>query len=567
MPIRDHLPVHSDPHGVPATDARPWLRHYGSVPTSLEYPATTLPQALEAMAQRTPSAVALEYLGSRITYRELHQAVDRCAGALAAVGARADDRILIALPTCPQGVIAFYAANRLAAVPALIHPASVAAEVAHYLRASGARVAVTLDTCRETLQTAREGTRLEQILLTRIDDTLPSVQAALPAPEPSVRWWRDLMARASPAPAAHLDPDGLAAILFSGGTTGPPKGIMLSSRNLIAEAMGAAAWVGMRPDDVMLAALPIFHGIGLGLCILSVLLTGARAVLVPRFIPAVVAGEIRARRPTLMVGVPTLYEALTREPSLAHGDLSCLRAAFSGADVLPQSVKERFEQMVASHGGRVRLLEGYGLTEAVSGIMAMPLAEAREGSVGLPLPDTLVVICRPGTPEELGPEEEGEICVSGPAVMLGYLDNPADTADVLRRHADGRIWLHTGDLGRRDAEGFFYFTGRLKRMIKTSGFTVNPVQVEAVLLSHPAVAEACVIGVPDRSQIERVKAFVVLRDPNAGGAALEKELIAHCRSQLIKWSCPRELEYRSELPKTRLGKVNLGALNPPPQPQ
>jgi long-chain acyl-CoA synthetase len=543
-----------------ADDPRPWLRHYGAVPASLEYPDTTLPAALAAMAGRIPASVALEYLGSRITYRELHQAVERCAGALVTLGVGPGDRLLISLPTCPQGIIAFYAANHLAAVPAMIHPESAPAEVAHYLRASGARVAVTLATRRRTLETAREGTPLERLLLTREDETAAVPESPGRTPEPGVWWWHELIPRARPAAAAHLDPEGLAAILFSGGTTGLPKAIMLSSRNFIAEAMEAAAWVGMGPDDIMLAALPIFHGVGLGLCVLTVLLTGARSVLVPRFVPSLVAAEIQARRPTLMVGIPTLYDALAREPALARVDFSCLRAAFVGADVLPPPIKERFERLVASHGGRVKLLEGYGLTETVTGIMAMPLTERREGSIGLPFPDTLASICRPGTTHELGPGEDGEICISGPAVMLGYLDDPRGTAEVLRRHADGRVWLHTGDLGRRDEEGFFYFTGRLKRMIKSSGFTVNPVQVEEALLSHPAVAEAFVVGVPDPSQIERVKAFVVPRGPEAAGPGLERELIAHCRQRLIKWSCPREVEFREELPKTRLGKVDLAAL-------
>lgn len=552
-------------------DDRSWLRHYGTVPSSLDYPSTTLPQALEAIARRMPDAVALEYLGSRITYRALVVAVDRCAGALGVCGVRPGDKVLISLPTCPQGVIAFYAANRLGAVPAMIHPASAPSEVAYYLRASRARVAVALDTCYDALQEARRETGLEQILLTRIEDPLPAgrrlglqLRSARRAhgipPDSEVRWWRNAMASRPGSPSVHLDPDGLAAILFSGGTTGTPKGVMLSSRNLIAEAMQAAAWVGMQQGDVMLAALPIFHGVGLSLCIFSVLLTGATAVLVPRFSPALIADLIRCRRPSLMVGVPTLYDALTRDSSLADADLSCLRAAFSGADTLPRAVKERFEGIVRRSGGQATLLEGYGLTEAVTAIMAMPMGEEHVGSIGVPLPDTLVAICRPGTGEELPVGEQGEICVSGPTVMLGYLDAPAATAETLLRHADGRTWLHSGDLGWRDVEGFFYFVGRLKRMIKSSGFSVNPAQVESVLLAHPAVADVCVAGVPDPSQVERIKAFVVLREPDRGGPVLAKELIALCRAHLIKWSCPREVEFRRELPRTRLGKVDVNAL-------
>jgi long-chain acyl-CoA synthetase len=258
--------------------------------------------------------------------------------------------------------------------------------------------------------------------------------------------------------------------------------------------------------------------------------------------------------------VPTLYDALAKDPRLARSDLSCLRACFSGADTLPRPVKERFEALVAAHGGKVKLLEGYGLTEAVTAIMAMPLSEYREGSIGIPFPDMDARICRHGTTEELPSGEEGEICVAGPAVMLGYLDDPQATSEALRLHADGRTWLHTGDLGKRDADGFFYFTVRAKRMIKSSGFNVYPAQVEQVLYQHPAVAEACVIGVPDEAQVERVKAVVVLRNPAQESDATAQQLIDFCRERLIRWSCPREIEFRRELPKTRIGKIDFKVL-------
>jgi long-chain acyl-CoA synthetase len=262
----------------------------------------------------------------------------------------------------------------------------------------------------------------------------------------------------------------------------------------------------------------------------------------------------------MIAGVPTLYDALSRDPNFRRADLSCLKAAFSGGDALAAPVKERFERTVTERGGSVRLLEGYGLTEAVTGVMVMPLHAARAGSVGVPLPDVLVTICRPGTDEELADGEDGEICVHGPAVMLGYLDQPTATAQALQRHCDGRTWLHTEDIGHRDADGYFYFRGRIKRMIKSSGFNVYPAEVEQVIDQHPAVAESCVVGLPDPSQGERVKAFVVLRPGQEPGPVLAEEIKAHCRDRLIKWSCPREVEFCRELPHTRLGKVDARAL-------
>ncbi|MDH5334044.1 MAG: AMP-binding protein, partial [Thermoleophilia bacterium] len=376
-----------------------------------------------------------------------------------------------------------------------------------------------------------------------------------------VQWWSELMSTSHPAaPRSEAQPGDLATILYSGGTTGTPKGIMLSHANVVSEGTMVTSWVSLTERDVVLAALPIFHGFGLAALVNAPLMIGARVVMVPVFDPKLIAREIRKAHPTLVAGVPTLYDSLARSPELRKADLSSLRAAFSGADSLPRPVKERFEALVAERGGRVALVEGYGLTESVTAVMCMPLDDYREGSIGVPLPGMLAGIFRPGTGEELPVGEEGEICVAGPAVMMGYLDNPEATAETVRVHADGLRWLHTGDIGRCDADGFFTFRTRLKRMIKSSGFNVYPSEVEAVLREHPAVEDACVVGVPDEAQGERVKAFVVLVAEAAASDQLGTELIEHCRRTLIKWSCPREVEIRDELPLTKVGKVDYVAL-------
>ena len=552
--------------------ARPWLRYYGRVAETLRYPELTLYEAVAETARRLPDAVAWDFLGTTSTYRRLLEEIDRCADALAALGLRRGERLLISMPTSPQGVIAFYAANKLGAVAAMIHPLSTAPEIAHYLDASGARIALALDAFYGTLAAAKPRSALEHILLARIPDYLPFAKklgflltkgrriAAVPA-DARVRWWSQAMAagapRAAPVGTRTGDP---AAILFSGGTTGAPKGVLLSNRNFIAEGMQAAAWGGLDEGDSILAILPIFHGFGLGVCVNAALMAGGKSILVPVFEPAAVADLLRTKRPSVLVGVPTLFHALADDRSLERADLSCLRACFCGADTLPRPVKERFEKRVAERGGRVRLLEGYGLTEAVTAIMAMPKEEYREGSMGVPFPDMDAKVCAPGTEDELPAGEEGELCVAGPAVMLGYLDDAEATAQTLRVHRDGRTWLHTGDLARRDADGFFYFVLRLKRIIKSSGFNVYPTQVESVLYGNPAVADACVVGVPDEAQVERVKAYVVLKEPSQAGQPMREALIEDCRRQLIKWSCPREIEFRRELPKTRVGKVDYRAL-------
>ncbi len=553
-------------------EGRPWLRYYGEVPHSLSYPEITLYDAIAASAARSPDAIAWDFLDRTSSYRSFLADIDAGAGALAALGLKAGERILISMPTSAQAVIAFYAANKLGAVPALIHPLSTPAEIGHYLDASRARIALTLDMFYGRFAAARPKEALETLILARVQDYLSPLRKIgfrltkgrkIPRvpKDPRVRWWSGIMARRHPetprAPAGAGDP---AVIMFSGGTTGFPKGILLSNRNFISEGFEAVAWGRVGEGDSTLAALPIFHGFGLGLCINAAFMAGGKAILVPVFNPATVANLLRKKRPTLLFGVPTLYDALVRDRSLAKVDLSCVRGAFSGGDTLPRPVKERFEKLVAGRGGRVKLLEGYGLTEAVTAIMAMPLQEYREGSIGVPFPDILAKICRPGTTDELPPGEEGEICIAGPPVMSGYLDDPEATRQALKNHPDGRTWLHTGDLGKRDADGFFYFTMRLKRMIKSSGFNVYPTQAEAVLYRHPLVAEACVAGVPDPAQGERVQAFIVLKNPALANGDTERILIEHCREHLIKWSCPRQVEFCKEMPKTNIGKIDYKVL-------
>ncbi len=550
----------------PASKARPWLRWYGSVPATLRYPEVTLYEAVAATAQRLPDAAAWDFMDATATYRQFLRSIDACANGLAGLGVRAGDRIVIAMPTAPQAVIALYAANKLGAVPAFVHPLSSVSELEHYLDATGARTVLTLDAIYDRFAAVRPRVPLQTLILARIPDYLPPLKKLVfrltkgrrlpkvPADE-RVRWWTALVSGQQPvAPRAPTTTDDPAVILFSGGTTGPPKGVVLSSRNLIAEGVQVAAFGHVREGNSILAIMPIFHGFGLGVCVNAMFMTGGKSILAPIFSPAIVARLIRRKRPSLLVGVPTLYEALARDPSLANSDLSCLRAAFSGDDTLPRPIKEEFEQFVARQGGNVKLREGYGLTEAVSAIMAMPLDEYREGSIGVPLPGMLAMICKPGTAEELPAGSEGEICLAGPAVMIGYLDNPKATVETLRRHDDGRIWLHTGDIGRMDADGFFYFTDRLKRLIKSSGLDVFPAKVEAVLYRHPLVLHACVVGVPDATPAERVKAFVVLKDQDQATPDTRRELIAYCRAQLER-SCPHDIEFRRELPKTRFGKV------------
>ena len=553
-------------------EKKPWLKFYGDIPESIDYPRVTLYEAVMRTVARCPEAVAYDFLGYTSTYRQFGKEIDRCADALASLGMKKGDRITISMPTTPQGIICFYAANKLGAVASMIHPLSTPKEIEFYLNLSRSRFALTLDAFYGKFAEVRERTPLEILILARIPDYLSGIKKIgfhltkgrkIPkVPEdPMVRWWNDLMKGSyPPAPRAETGTDELAVILYSGGTTGVPKGIMLSNMNFISEGMQVSAVGKLSEEDALLAILPTFHGFGLGVCVNACFMGGAKSILVPQFTPETVATLIKTKRPTFVIGVPTLFDALSRNPEFQKTDLSCLKATFSGADTLPKTVKERFEEIVKKQGGNCQLLEGYGLTEAVTAIMVTPFDEYREGGVGVPFPDMHAKIVKLGTTEEAPAGEEGEICLHGPAVMLGYLDHPEETAETLKTHPDGKVWLHTGDIGTMDDDGFFYFKLRLKRMIKSSGMNVYPAQVEEVLYRHPDVREVCIIGVPDESQVQRVKGFVVLKDAAKAGPEMEKELVAYCQEHLIKWSCPREIEFRESLPKTLVGKIAFNVL-------
>ena len=546
---------------------KPWLNFYGDIPHTIDYPRCTMYEAVKLSAEKVPEAIAYDFMGYTSTYKNFLQEIEQVADALADLGLKKGDRITISMPTTPQGVICFYAANRLGAVASMIHPLSTEEEIEFYIKVSESRFALTIDAFYGKFKDMPSKTGLEKIILTCIPDYLPAIKGIafnllkgrkipkVPA-DPNVVWWKDIVAASHPkAPDSGMKPDDMAVILYSGGTTGKPKGIMLSNYNFISEGMMCAAWGKMDDSDAILAILPIFHGFGLGVCVNAAFMGGGKSILVPTFTPEDVAKLIKKKRPTFVIGVPTLFESLNKNPLFNKTDLSCLKASFSGADTLPRVVKERFEAIVDRQGGKVKLLEGYGLTEAVTAIMATPMDEYREGSIGIPFPDMDMKIVKTGTTENVPLEEEGEICINGPAVMLGYLNQPEETAAVLKKHDDGKVWLHTGDIGVMDADGFFYFKLRQKRMIKTSGMNVYPAQVEEILYQHPDIDEACIIGVPDVEQVQRVKAFVVLKDKSLESDEKAREIIDHCRKHLIKWSCPREVAFTDELPKTLVGKV------------
>jgi len=305
----------------------------------------------------------------------------------------------------------------------------------------------------------------------------------------------------------------------------------------------------------MLAAMPLFHGFGLGVCIHTMLTQGGRCILVPRFTPKSYAKDLVKHQCNFIAGVPTLYEALLRLDTMDGADLSCLKGVFSGGDSLSVELKKKLDKFLAEHNASIRVREGYGTTETVTACCLTPSHIYKEGSIGLPFPDTYIKIVEPGTDRELPYGQEGEILLAGPTVMQEYMHHPEETAQTLRSHDDGLTWVYTGDLGMMDEEGFVYFKGRAKRMIVTSGYNVYPAQLENILDGLECVQMSCVIGVPDSYKMQKVKAFVKLATGYEPSEQTKQVILDHCRKHVAKYAMPYDVEFREEMPKTLVGKV------------
>jgi len=474
------------------------------------------------------------------------------------------------MPNCPQAIYMFYAVNRVGAIANMIHPLSAEKEIEFYLNESESVTAITLDQFYHKFERIRANTKVVNIIIASIKDALSRPIKAgymltegrkiqkIPKDAPVIRWkeflnlgkacfYQYAVARKSEDPAV---------ILYSGGTTGTTKGIVLTNKNF--NALGqqvVAANPIFRPGDKMLAAMPLFHGFGLGVCVHTMLSQGGRCILIPRFTAETYAKQITKYKCNFIAGVPTLYEALLRLDSMEKADLSCLKGVFSGGDSLSVELKKKFDKFLYDHHATIQVREGYGTTETVTACCLTPAHMFKEGSIGLPFPDTYIKIVKPGTDEELPYGEEGEILLSGPTMMKEYMNHPEETAQTLRHHADGLTWVYTGDLGIMDSEGFIFFRGRAKRMIISSGYNVYPGQLENILDAHPAVQMSCVIGVPDPYKMQKVKAFVKLAAGFEPTEETKKMIMDYCREHIAKYAMPYDIDFKEDMPKTLVGKV------------
>lgn len=552
------------------TAKRPWLSSMGDVPANMEYFQGSMVEMLENNARLYPSNIAFDFMGKSTTYKEMVANIEKCARSLRTIGVRQNDRVTIAMPNCPQAIYMFYALNMIGAVANMVHPLSSEKELEFYINESESVTVVTLDQFYHKFEAIRENTCVVNVVIARIRDALSKPLRVgymltegrkikkIPEDAPVIMWdefmrlgkacfWNYKVKRGADDPAA---------ILYSGGTTGTTKGILLTNLNFNALSAQIIATNPMfRPGDKMLSAMPLFHGFGLGVCIHSMLAQGGRCILVPRFTAESYSKLITKYRCNFIAGVPTLYEALLRLPNMEKADLSCLKGVFSGGDSLSVELKKKFDKFLYDHKAVIQVREGYGTTETVTACCLTPITKAKEGSIGIPFPDTYIKIVKPDTDEELPYGEEGEILLAGPTVMKEYIKHPEETAQTLRRHADGLTWVYTGDLGYMDEEGFIYFRGRSKRMIISSGYNIYPAQLENIFDANELVQMSCVIGVPDPYRMHRPKVFVTLKPGVEPSEETRKAIMDYAAKHIAKYAMPKELEFRESLPKTLVGKV------------
>lgn len=549
------------------SDAK-WFKYYGDTPRSLNYPDITMYDLLKNTAKEYPSNIAYDFMGKSATFEKFIEEIDACANALVIQGVVPGDAVTVCMPNTPQAIIMFYAINKIGAVASMVHPLSAETEIQFYLNECNSRIAITLTQFYDKFEAIKGKTRLEKLIVTKIEEALPAIKGfayKFIGHEPKVTkvpWviaWNDFLAKGKECNKEvgfNGKGDDSAVILFSGGTTGTSKGILLTNLNFNALAMQtAAASQCFAAGDVMLSVMPIFHGFGLGVGIHTILAHAGKCVLVPRVNIAEFPGLFKKHRPSYMAGVPTLFEAMMRDEDMKKADLSCLKGLFSGGDSLSVELKKKIDEFLKERGASIQVREGYGTTECVTASCLTPIDYYREGSIGIPFPDTYYKIVIPNTNEEAPTGEMGEICLTGPTLMKEYINNPKETSQTLRIHDDGLTYLHTGDLGRMDEDGFIYFVQRLKRMIVTNGYNVYPSQVENIIDSHEAVMFSTVIGVKDEIRKQKVKAFIVLKPGFMPTDEIKASIKAHCEKNIAKYALPREYEYRDSLPKTLVGKV------------
>ncbi len=552
----------------------PWHKFYEKGDEKIELDNKTIYEYLKQAADTYPKMPALEYFGKQTTYENLLKEINTCANSFKTLKIKTKDIVTICMPNTPEAVISFYALNKLGAIANMIHPLSAQEEIKNYLINNHTKILVVIDICYEKIKNIINETNVTKVIIVSAKDSMPillnigyeltqgrKTEKPKNSEEKYISWKQFIKLGKTKETIETFkgSKDTPAVILHSGGTTGDPKGIVLSNGNFNALVQQAKIMLKtVNPGDSILTVLPLFHGFGLGVCTHTPLCFGVKVILVPQFNSRQFDKLLHKTKPDLIFGVPTLFEALTNCHNVKNLNLSNVKYVVSGGDSLPKKLNERINKFLYDHGCTVEIMQGYGMTESLAAICSGFMIN-KKGSIGVPFPSNYFKIIDPKTRKTLGPNQDGEICVNGPTVMLGYLDNEIATNEVLQIHDDGYLWLHTGDIGYMDEDGVFFYKQRLKRMIISSGYNVYPSYIENIIEQHPAVLSCTVIGIPHPYKIEVPKAFIILKN-DYHGINPKGSIKKFCEKHLSKHSVPYEFEFRKSLPKTLIGKVDFKKL-------
>ena len=554
----------------------PWLDYYSREERKIKFTNKSIYHYMVDEVGEDKDYIALNYFDNRISYNEFFDNINLCARALRSYGVKEGDVVTICLPNMPEALYAFYACNKIGAIADMVHPLSSPEQIKFYLKENKSRFLFLVDFDYANFKDVIEDTLVYKTILVSPKLSMPlglsigyTLTRSLKMKKPKLSdrdymSWKEFMLKGvayNKEFSADVKKDDVALILHSGGTTGTPKGIMITNYSFNALAQQSAVNViDVRPKDKIVTILPIFHGFGLGVCIHTPLCLKVETILMPEYDANRFYKIWKNDKPNVILGVPTLWEGMMSNKKFDNVDMSQLKYIVSGGDYLSIPTETRINEFLHKHGAHVNIAKGYGMTESVAATAYTFPGTNEPGSIGIPMVGNTYKICNPETGDELEIGEEGEICVNGPTLMKGYLNNPKETKNMLRRHKDGKTWLHTGDIGYIASNGIVYYTQRLKRMIIVSGFNVYPSMIEEVLEKHPAIKKACVIGIPHPYKMHVPKAFIVLKDGIEATPKIKKEIVELCKENLSVYAKPKYFEFRAELPKTLYGKINYKEL-------
>lgn len=548
---------------------QPWFKYYKGVREHINYPDVSMYELVKRCADKYPGNIAYTYFGNKVTYKSYIKNIDETAKAFVRLGVVKGDVVSIIMPNTPEAITCFYALNKLGAVCNMIHPLSSEEEIKYDINLTESTYVIVADIAYGKLKNVKDDLKLKKIVYLPICESMDTMmkigyrlttgrKSVRPSGSDTIPYYR-FLARSKYEKEEVKDTgkgDDVAVILHSGGTTGKPKGIVLTNKNFNALVLSELEINKCLGNGIsILAIMPIFHGFGLGCTFHACMVSGGTAIILPSVNPKKFDETLLKYKPNILACVPSVLEGLTLSKKLVDEDLSFIKCIICGGDSLTGTLNEKIDEFLYDHGSETHVRTAFGMTECAAGVTMMPLETTRKESIGVPCPDCLIKICEPGTDKQCKNGEVGEICISGPTLMKEYINEPEETKNTLKKHKDGLTWLHSGDLGYMDDDGFVYFKSRLKRMIVSSGYNIYPGQIEQIICEHPYVQACSVVGVPHPYKKEVAKAYIVLKEGIELNSEVKKSIKEHCEKNIAKYALPYAYGYRKELPKTKLGKV------------